>query len=65
MVSVTGGGIAVGVVVGMITGAGEAVGGSPPSGVGVKYCPHKEAFPAQEASRKEAAIKKLVSRFTK
>ena len=47
------------------TTAGEAVGGSPPNGVGVTYCPHKDAFPVQEASKKEAAIKKLISRFTK
>ena len=54
-----------GVVVGTTAGAGDEVGGFPPNGVGVAYCPHKEAFPAQEASKKEAAIKKLMIRFTK
>jgi len=43
---------------------GEVV-GTPPSGVGVAYCPHNEAFPPQDASKKEAAIKALISRFTK
>jgi hypothetical protein len=57
--------IVLGVVVAMIVGAGEAVGGTPPKGVGVTYWPHKEAFPAQDASKNEAAIKKLISRFTK
>jgi hypothetical protein len=37
----------------------------PPGGVGVKYCPHREAFPAQDARKKEAAIIKPISRFTK
>ena len=64
-VSITKGLIVVGVVVATTAGAGEEVGGTPPNGVGVIYCPHKEAFPAQDASKKEAAIKKLISRFTK
>jgi hypothetical protein len=46
-----------------IAGAIEA--GIPPSGVGVAYCPHNEAFPPQAARKKEAAIKKLISRFTR
>ncbi len=46
-------------------GAGEEVGGMPPSGVGVEYCPHREVLPPQEASRNEAVIKKLISLFTK
>lgn len=57
--------MAAGVCVATTAGAGEDVGGFPPIGVGVVYCPHREAFPAQDASKKEAAIKKLISRFTK
>jgi hypothetical protein len=64
-VSTTNGLIAAGVWVTTTAGAGEAVGGIPPNGVGVVYCPHREAFPAQDDSKKEAAIKKLISRFTK
>jgi len=64
-VSMTKGLMVVGVVVAMTAGAGAEVGGTPPNGVGVMYCPHKEAFPAQDASKNEAAIKKLISRFTK
>jgi hypothetical protein len=48
-----------------ITGEGVRVGRIPPGAVGVAYCPHREAFPTQDASKKEAAIKKLISRFTK
>jgi hypothetical protein len=48
-----------------IAGTVEEAVGMPPSGVGVAYCPHNEAFPPQAASKKEAAIKKLISRFTK
>jgi len=55
----------VGVCVTTTAGAGEDVEGIPPNGVGVAYCPHKEAFPPQDASKKEAAIKKPISRFTK
>lgn len=65
VVAMTKGLMMVGVVVATTAGAGEDVGGSPLNAVGVTYCPHKEAFPAQEASKKEAAIKKLMSRFTK
>lgn len=54
----------VGVVVATTAGAGVDVGGTPPNAVGVTYCPHREAFPAQDASKKEAAIKKPMSRFT-
>lgn len=59
-----------GVCVGMM-GTGVDVGGMPPSGVGVEYCPHKEALPAQDASKNDAAtseavlwIKKPMMRFT-
>jgi hypothetical protein len=50
-----------------IMGTGVEVGGMPPGGVGVKYCPHNEAFPphAGAASKNDAAIIKLISRFTK
>jgi hypothetical protein len=48
-----------------ITATGVEVGGMPPGGVGVKYCPHNEAFPEQDASKNDAAIIKLMSRFTK
>jgi hypothetical protein len=47
-----------------ITGIGVDVGGMPPSGVGVKYCPHNEEFPPHEASKNDAAIMKLMNRFT-
>ena len=47
------------------TGAEAEAGGTPPSGVGVAYCPHNDALPPLDASNKEAAIKKLISRFTK
>jgi hypothetical protein len=53
-----------GVCVGM-TGMGDEVGGMPPSAVGVAYCPHKDAFPLQDASKKDAAIIELIRRFTK
>jgi hypothetical protein len=39
--------------------------GIPPSGVGVAYCPHREALPPQAVSKKEIVIKTLISRFTK
>jgi hypothetical protein len=41
------------------------VGGMPPGGVGVKYCPHNEAFPVQDASKNDATIIEPISRFTK
>ncbi len=47
------------------TGEGVKVGMTPPNGVGVEYCPHREAFPPQDASKNEAVIKKLIRRFTK
>jgi hypothetical protein len=54
------------VCVGITVGAGGEVGEAPPSGVGVAYCPHRDAFPphADAVSRNEAAIKKLIGRFT-
>jgi len=48
-----------------VAGTGDEVGRIPPRGVGVVYCPHSEAFPPQDASKKDAAIKTLISRFTK
>jgi hypothetical protein len=48
-----------------VAGRREGVGEVPPNGVGVAYCPHREGVPPQDASRKEAAIKKLIRRFTK
>ncbi len=46
-------------------GDGDEVGGTPPKGVGVLYCPQSETFPPQDASKNEAVIKKLIRRFTK
>ena len=54
------------VCVGTTVGGGD-VGEAPPSGVGVAYCPHRDALlppHADAASRNEAAIKRLISRFT-
>jgi hypothetical protein len=34
-------------------------------GVGVAYCPHRDALLPQEAIKKDAAIKRLIDRFTK
>ena len=55
-----------GVSVAARVGTGEEVAGMPPRGVGVAYCPHNEAFPlhADAVNKKDAAIKKLISRFT-
>jgi hypothetical protein len=60
-------GVTVGVDVRVKVGAGDAVRVAPPRAVGVAYCPHREAFPAhaEAASKKDAAIRKLISRFTK
>ena len=48
------------------TVGGTDVVGAPPSGVGVTYCPHKEAVCplAHAASKNDAAVKRLISRFT-
>ena len=57
-----------GVCVGTTTGAGDEVGNAPPSGasgVGVTNCPHRDAVPPQAASKNDAAINRLISRFTK
>jgi hypothetical protein len=62
--SITKGLIVVGVCVTTTAGIGDKV-GIPPGGVGVAYCPHRDAFPPQEASKKEATMKKLINRFTK
>src|SRR5215212_4356275 len=53
------------VIVTVIAGGGDDVGGMPPRAVGVAYCPHNEAFPPQDAIKKDAAIKILISRFTR
>jgi hypothetical protein len=53
-----------GVFVELISGIGEEVGGKPPSGVGVVYCPHKDAFPTQEASMEDEITKRIIARFT-
>ena len=55
---------AVGVSGTYIAGAGEEVGGMPPNGVGVAYCPHRDALPAHEVVMKETAIKRPRIRFT-
>jgi hypothetical protein len=53
-----------GVCVGMM-GTGVDEGRMPPGGVGVKYCPHNEPFPAQDANKKDVAIIKPIRYFTK
>jgi hypothetical protein len=65
LVARTTAGVIVGVAVMVGAGEGEDVRVAPLGAVGVAYCPHRDAFPAQEASKKDAAIRKLVSRFTK
>jgi hypothetical protein len=47
-----------------VTGTGDGVAEAPPRGVGVAYCPQSDAFPAQEASSKEAAVIRPICRFT-
>src|SRR5215203_1340449 len=47
-----------------IVGTGEDVGAAPPIGVGVAYCPHRDALPTHEAVVKDTAIKKPRIRFT-
>jgi hypothetical protein len=54
----------VGVPGAVITGSGVEVGTTPPTGVGVEYCPQREALPTQEAVIKETAIIKTESRLT-
>ena len=53
---------AVGVCEGTITAT--VAEGRPPGGVGVKYSPHKDALPTQEAVSKETAINRAGIRFT-
>src|SRR5215211_5907250 len=55
---------AVGVSGTKIAGSGENVGAEPPSGVGVAYCPHRDALPTHEAVAKDTAIKRPRIRFT-
>jgi hypothetical protein len=45
-------------------GAGVEVRAEPPWGVGVVYCPHRDALPTQDAVIKETAINKAESRLT-
>ena len=54
----------IGVSVKAVVGIGDGVEGTPPSGVGVVYCPHKDAFPTQEASRHAEIIIGKRTRFT-
>jgi len=65
VVSMTKGEIVSGVVVATTAGTGDELGTMPPRAVGVAYCPHREVFPPQDASKKEAAINTLKSLFTK
>jgi hypothetical protein len=53
-----------GVLDGTTAGAGVEVGIEPPRGVGVAYCPHRDALPTQDAVIKETAINKTESRLT-
>ena len=53
-----------GVSVRVVVGTGDEVGGTPPNGVGVVYCPHKEAFPAQDTSMQDEIIRGKRTRFT-
>ena len=62
--STTNGPIKVGVSEGTTAGAGVEVGESPPGGVGVAYCPHRDALPTQDVVIKETAINKTKSRLT-
>lgn len=66
--SVTKGTDEVDVSVGTTAGEGievnVAVRGAPPTGVGVTYCPHRDALPTHEAVIKETAINKAESRLT-
>ena len=50
--------------VGVIEGTITVEEGMPPGGVGVKYCPHKDALPTQDAVSKEMATNKAGIRFT-
>ena len=54
----------VGVSDGTTAGAGVDVKTDPPRGVGVAYCPHRDALPTQDAVIKETAINKAESRLT-
>jgi hypothetical protein len=51
---------AVGVTDGITTGEDTGV----PNGVGVRYCPHRDALPTQDAVSKETVINKAEMRFT-
>ena len=48
----------------VILPSGVEVRGEPPMGVGVAYCPHRDALPTQDALIKETAINKAESRLT-
>ena len=53
-----------GSAVGVSVGAIAVKVGMPPGGVGVKYCPHKDMLPTQDAVSKETAIDRPRIRFT-
>jgi hypothetical protein len=55
-------GVSDGTTAGM--GVDVDVTGAPPIGVGVRYCPHRDASPTQDAVIKETAINKAESRLT-
>ncbi len=54
----------VGVIGWKTAGSGVEVGAKPPSGVGVVYCPHRDALPTHDAVNKETAINRPESRLT-
>ena len=62
--STTNGPARVGVSDGTIAGALVDVSEGPPKGVGVVYCPHRDALPTQDAVIKEIAINNTESRLT-
>jgi len=59
------GAIEVGVWVGTAAGIGDEVGSLSPTEVGVAYCPQREAFPPQDAIKKDAATQKMIILFTR
>ena len=62
--STTNGPASVGVSDGTTAGAAVDVLEGPPMGVGVVYCPHRDALPTQDAVSKEIAINNTESRLT-
>jgi hypothetical protein len=55
---------AVGVSSAKICRTGDAMGDTPPSGVGVAYCPHRDASPTHEQVAKATRIKRTRICFT-